>query len=415
MTSKLFRQEAVDFQSAASGQYGVPTGVFPPSWIYITGLIAGFVAALIVFSSVVELSRKETVRGQLRMQGAQSTLLAAQNGRIARVWVGEGESVTAGDPIIEVATERFLANGDELGAITVSKLEGEQTALLQRRQSSIDAAKLTTESAEQALSDAISREGEARAELAIVEKRLEIANNRATDARQFLAEQLIAEPQLNERLEAAASLEQSVLQVKARVRTAVSDQSKARLDKEKAETNHQIEMAAIARELDQLGRQITSAQGDSVHIVRAPISGKVTSLIAVEGEQVEVQRPLGVVIPEDSDLYAEIFLPSRAIGFIARGQSVKLRYDAFPYQKFGTATGIVSSISESAQTPEVFGAMSQVNEPVYRVTVGLDEQTFETAGSDVSLYSGMTLTASIVLEDRRLFEWLLEPFMRGAA
>jgi membrane fusion protein len=111
-----------------------------------------------------------------------------------------------------------------------------------------------------------------------------------------------------------------------------------------------------------------------------------------------------------------LFSPSRDIGFVRPGQRVLLRYQAFPYQKFGQYEGVVSGVSRSALSP---GDLSQqlpglsslygVNEPVYRITVELKTQAATAYGATVPLQPGMQLEASVVMETRTLVEWMLEP------
>ena len=110
-----------------------------------------------------------------------------------------------------------------------------------------------------------------------------------------------------------------------------------------------------------------------------------------------------------SNLIAELYLPSRAIAFVEPGQLVKLQYDALPYQKFGVAEGNVLRVSSTSLLPQELGVLTQNPEPLYRVEVGLSAQAVEAFGKDIPLQSGMELTADIVLEDRKLMEWLLEP------
>ena len=105
----------------------------------------------------------------------------------------------------------------------------------------------------------------------------------------------------------------------------------------------------------------------------------------------------------------EVYLPSGARGFVEIGQFVKLKYDAFPYQKFGIKEGVVETISKTAQLPQEIGVVVQNPEPLYRVGIALSAQSVEAFDEAMPLQAGMELTADIVLEDRRLLEWVLEP------
>jgi membrane fusion protein len=122
------------------------------------------------------------------------------------------------------------------------------------------------------------------------------------------------------------------------------------------------------------------------------------------------------LVPTGSILQAQLFGPSQAIGFIHAGQRVLLRYQAFPYQKFGLYEGVISSVSGSAVSPSEMtqqltglASLYGANEPVYRVTVDLAQQTATAYGEPVPLQPGMRVEADVMIESRRLFEWVLDP------
>lgn len=411
MSSDLFREEALEYQSASNSRFGKPTGILPPSWSLITLFLALFMAALITFLLNVDFARKETVRGKLRVDGAEAKLFALEPGLITRVMVEDGQAITAGDPIAEITSERYMSDGGALSEATLEQFERERETLLRRRQAMDTSAQLSIRAAGQRYRDAVRQEEELSSQLVVVKRRLNIARRRAEDAAQFLAEQLIAEPQLNERLEAAASLEQMVLQTNAQVNDAIAAQSRASLEKRQLEANRNRDAADIDQRLEQMNAQIQRVNAETVHIVRAPIDGRVTGLQARVGEQSIAGMPLGVILPANSTLIAEVYLPSRAIGFVQPGQQVKLQYDAFPYQKFGMAYGEISHVANTAQLPQEIGMPSQTGEPIYRVGIQLDAQYVKAFSNHVALQAGMELSADIVLENRRLVEWLLEPVL----
>jgi membrane fusion protein len=122
------------------------------------------------------------------------------------------------------------------------------------------------------------------------------------------------------------------------------------------------------------------------------------------------------IIPSDTMLQAQLFSPSRAVGFLREGQRVLLRYEAFPYQKFGFQEGVVVSVSRSAVSPAEMtqqlaglNTLYGANEPIYRVIVNLKQQTVAAYGKPMPLQPGMKLEADVLLESRRLVEWMLEP------
>jgi len=133
MSSDLFREEALEYQSASNSRFGKPTGVMPPSWSGITLFLAIFIGALLVFLFTVDFARKETVRGKLRVDGAEAKIYALEPGLITRVMVEDSALVVAGQPIAEITTERFMSDGEALSEATLAQLEEEHdTGLLQK-------------------------------------------------------------------------------------------------------------------------------------------------------------------------------------------------------------------------------------------------------------------------------------------
>ena len=116
-----------------------------------------------------------------------------------------------------------------------------------------------------------------------------------------------------------------------------------------------------------------------------------------------------VIVPDDAKLYANVFAPTRAIGFVKPGQEVRLLFDAFPYQRFGSHRGTVAYVSKTIIDPREVDVPFQIDEPVYRVAILLSKQEVNAFGEAVRLQPGMTLTANIVLEEQSFLEWLLTP------
>jgi membrane fusion protein len=148
--------------------------------------------------------------------------------------------------------------------------------------------------------------------------------------------------------------------------------------------------------------------------LRAPSSGRVTAIQANLGHRV-TDKPLLTILPADAQFKAELFIPTRAIGFIKPGQSVLLRYSAFPYQRFGLYKGTIDKVTEVILTPEELRVPVKLEEPVYRVSVTPEKQAITAYGRQFNLQAGMLLEASIILEGRSLGEWLLAPIysLRG--
>lgn len=180
-----------------------------------------------------------------------------------------------------------------------------------------------------------------------------------------------------------------------------------------AKLPHDLELtrAQLQAQAAGLTQQRAQLEGRRGYELRAPKAGRITALQASLGQAVDPTKPLMTLTPEGGGLRAELYVPSRAIGFVAPGQRVRLLYDAFPYQKFGPAWGEVREVSATVLAPQEVTAAVPVQEPVYRVTARLDAQTMRAFGAETPLQPGMALTADVILEERSFAEWLLEPLL----
>lgn len=409
MADDLFREEALAYQSASSAQFGETTGLLPPSWGRITVLFAIFMAALLVFLFSVSFARKETVRGKIRFDGAEAKVFALEPGVVGEVFVDDEQIVEAGDPLFEVRSERYLTDGQVLSDQVLATLQREKASLTEQSSALTDSARLGRASAALAREDAIRRKGEFEAQRVILAERLDVAERRRDEIASLREKGLVAEPVFNERQEAVVILRQNLLQIDGQVADAASAARQAATDLLQIDAGLMLDRSALDQRIAQIDSQTGQTTASRGHVVRAPQAGRVAALRARSGEQVEPGTPLAIVLPEDASLIAELYLPSRAAGFVEPGQSVKLMYDAYPYQKFGAASGQVSSVAAVAQRPDEIGIKTESQELLYRVRVAPDAPTVHAFGRDHSLQPGMELSADVVLEDRKLVGWLLDP------
>jgi membrane fusion protein len=149
----------------------------------------------------------------------------------------------------------------------------------------------------------------------------------------------------------------------------------------------------------------------------APAAGVVTTVIGEPGQTVETGRALAAVLPHNAVLEAHLYAPSRAMGFVEIGDAVLLRYAAYPYQKFGHHAGTVSAIARAPlPAGDLLGASlaGSNGEPLYRIVVAIESQAISAYGRSLPLQAGMAVEADVLLETRRLYEWVLDPLYAWA-
>ena len=166
----------------------------------------------------------------------------------------------------------------------------------------------------------------------------------------------------------------------------------------------------LARVDDQL---LANAEAPSAILVRAPLAGVVSGIATQSGQTMAAGQTLANVSPADTPLEAELHVSARAVGVAQPGMPVQIRYRAYPFQKFGQFSGVVSEVSRSPLADPTGADGTQRNgEAQYRIRVRLARQDVPLARGTRPLMAGMALDASLLLETRKLYEWALEP-LRG--
>jgi membrane fusion protein len=124
---------------------------------------------------------------------------------------------------------------------------------------------------------------------------------------------------------------------------------------------------------------------------------------------------LVIATGKSDGLRAALRIPSRRRGFVREGQIVRLKFDAFPYAKFGSYEARIDSISRttvrSAMSP---AGASEPRAPDgdYMAWATLAGNRFDFEQQHFDILPGMAATASIVIERRTIAEWVLAPFFR---
>ena len=134
-------------------------------------------------------------------------------------------------------------------------------------------------------------------------------------------------------------------------------------------------------------------------------------LQATVGQFADPRRLQLEIVPNNSVLQAELLVATRAIGFVRPGQKVKIKYEAFPYQNFGTYTGQIINVSQTIVTSADASGPIALKEPAYRVTASLERPDIDAYGKKIPLQADMLLSADIILEQRSLVRWFLDPLL----
>lgn len=419
----LFRPEAV---AARQVQWlGSIRIARPLSFSAVTALAIVMASVLVTFACWGEVARKVTVHGLLLPMGGLINVLAPQPGVVAEVLVQEGDEVAVGQPLVRLRSERITAAGDA-ALLTAQALELRRGSLEVER-------RLTEQNLHQRLENLQLRhqslqteERHAIAELDTHRLRLRLGQMSLDRQLQLAHDGFVSASQVQQKQEEQLDLQLRERSAQRNLQALQRDLQTVRSEREALQTQTQTTLAQLDRSLAALGQEMTEAEGRNGLTLTAPQNARVSALTLGKGQAVQSSQTLVSLVPTTAgqrggvrpvDLQAQLFAPSRTAGFVQTGQEVWLRYAAFPYQKFGMARGEVIAVSRSPialqDLPAVQGqavaAAAQTNEPMYRITVRLFEQTVNTYGRPTPLNAGMSLDAEVRQESRKVWEWLLEP------
>ena len=403
----LFRKEAVDNQRGRL--YGDLILAQPISYWIITIFLVAVTSVSCWFLVNHSYTRKEKVPGIIVPCEGIVTVYPPQAGILAKLNISEGLNVEASDELFSMLADQRMTGGEYVGLKMIEQLDTQETYLnrkLDYERERAAAALETNETRTRRLGKEIDQlKGLIRTQ----NESLDVALGAYRRMQKLSSENVIAPIELEEYYKKYLEQKQQAESLAMRMDEAVSSLEETILNVRALDVNSKREIADIENQLTELAKQRTQIEGQRQMVVNAPVAGRITAVTANIGQRLDPARPLFSIIPNGSDLQADLYLPTRSIGFLEAGQSVNISYEAFPYQKFGAYSGKISQIAMSVIMPGEPVSGLTFQEPVYKVTAALESQHVEAYGKEIPLRSGMTLSADVVLDKRSLFEWLLEP------
>ncbi len=379
-------------------------------WAFFAAGVAAS-TALILLLVLGHYTPYERIAGTLVADNGVLDVTPNANGTVARVLVRNGETVRAQQPLIYISSEKVSVSLGNTYSSVARDLD------LKREQ-------LKTELVNQSTVASITKKN------ALKRATLLKDQIRESDDQLILQKQLVDNAQrLYERWEKEEtsgtvsnielyrqheSLLQSQLaykQLKARRMQLEQDLLLVQQELDELPAKSASQSREINGQIADVSQALSQNAAESATVVRSPVDGIVTNLLVHPGQTVSAQQSTLTIVPNNSQMLAEFWVPSRFIGTIHHGARVVLRYRSFPYQQYGQYFGQVGDISTSAiwlsNAKELTG--SDATGPMYRIRVTLDRQSVSLVGRAFSLLPGMTVDADVILEKQRLLQWLLQP------
>ncbi len=406
----LFRQEAIDFQQH-DRQWGNVVALQSLPTKLMVWFIVGAAVVAIGFLFQAHYARKETVMGYLTPAAGTAKIFAPQIGTINGIYVEQGQRVEAGQPLLSVMTSHTASDGEDVDATVLHTLARQKEALAgqiaaQERRTLSERERLAAQSQgiENELVQLVSQ-------VSIQQARIGLAERLVASGAPLAARGLVAEVEQRRREEAVLAQRQSLGSLMQQLVSRRSQHNETDFALDQLSTVMEEKIQLLRNEFSSVEQRIAEVNGRRAYIIRAPIAGYVSSLQASLGQAADPQRLQVQIVPADSALQAELFVPARAIGFVKVGQDVRILYDAFPYQHYGAYHGRIVRVSQTVLTGTDISTPVTLREPAYRAVVALDRPDIDAFGKRIPLQPDMLLKADVILERRTLMDWILNPLL----
>lgn len=403
----MFRKEAV---SAKQNRLPGKVTLTQPFSIYlICNLVFIIFVLLLIFLLRTHYSRKETVKGYLLPEKGVVKVFSGRSGILEELLVSDGDHVTEGQVLAKIRNSQNLISGIELSTALKAELSSQITSLNEELKFSdivFDKEKLSIDRKMNDLSHSLSaiKKAIVTSKLRLKLKQEQYDNNFALYKKGYLS------------MAALSSIQEDYLEVQGSVNKLETEMASISVDIANLESQRislpeerALKRASIQRQLSALRAEIVRLNNEYEFIKNAPESGIVTAIQPSIGSQIDSDSPILSIIPQNSPLILELLIPSRSAGFIQVRDKVKIRFDAFPYQKFGLVEGEISNIDKALILPSDKKLPISITEAMYRVRASINQQEISAYGKSFPLKVGMIAEADIVLESRSLLEWLLDP------
>jgi membrane fusion protein len=408
-STSLYRQQAIN--AHFSHQYGEVFMLPKVHQLWLAGVITVLIVLATIFISTQPFAQTVEVKGWIATQTNPLHIRAKESaGIIKNVFVHNGDTVVKGQAIISISRQSLSLLGDtqlqqnlqalrQAHQLRINAIEQKQQNIQSDVQSMQKQALLFTDQIiilkqqhDNIQQQLITLHKQKKNLAALAKAKLATAN----EAQQAQLQWLTAE---NNRY--ALKLQQNQVNEQL-LRLANDTENKQQQigvlgnQKEQAMVEHNQALAQILQSLQ--------------YTLYATSAGKIDNLFVSPGDSVSLSQQLMQILPQQQKLKSMLSVPANQAGFLLPTQQVKVKVDGFPYQKYGAIDGTITHVSKQVLLPSDTAQMPiRLNSPAYMIEVELASNSIVANGETWPLSSGMTINASIQLDQPSILEWLLGP------
>lgn len=384
----------------------------PLSFAFLTAFSASTAFAVVLLFAFGSYTRRTTVEGVIVPDSGLVKIYAQRPGIVLSKRVNEGQRVAYGQMLYTISTDLQSATDGQTQAALIEQSRQRKVSLQQEINKTLLLQSDERDSLRAKISSLRTELDGIDNQIAAQRMRTSLAADAASRYASLLAKDYISKDQAQQH-EADLLDQQSKLNGLQRDRASTAQLLKEAVnDLAGLSLKQQNEVSQINRSVIDVDQNLIESESKREFVISAPEAGTVTTVIGEPGQVADTSHPLASIVPDGAHWQAYLFVPSTAVGFVHIGDPVLVRYQSFPYQKFGQYRANIVSIARTALSATELttsGGASNHDGTFYRITVSLSSQTVTAYGKLQALQDGMALQADILQENRHLYEWVLEP------
>lgn len=357
--------------------------------------------------------RKAQCQGVLLPTSGVIRVIPSQSGVIAEVRVKEGQMVRAGEVLFVLSAERSSNNAGAPYQVVSNLMKIRRDSYeAELKQSSLQSNQRVA-AAQRRASDLAKEISHIDEQMTLQLRRLALSDESYKRYSNLQATNYISSAQLQDKQAELLDQHQRLAELQRIKSSSQRELATTEAEVRDMQVQARRDTEGLQRNISVIEQDLTENEARRELLVRAAKDGMISAITTDPGQTVTANSVLASILPAGTQLEAEVYLPSRSVGFIKPGMTVLLRFQAYPYQKFGQYPALVREVSstslraEELAVPGIFSGTK--DEPFYRIRLTLKAQSVKAYGETLPLKSGMLIDASILLDQRRLYEWVLEP------
>lgn len=417
MNNKLYRTEAIEYKRHHwRGKALLLAGL--PAWLIVL-LSTLFLIALIVAVIFCKFTQRIDVKGEVITLPHSINVFSPQQGFIIKQYVKIGDLVKKNQPLYEIDVSRNTSSGNvsaaQVESINEKIYNSEEIIkkLVHNKKQTLNALNEQLKTSTDSLKVTIRM-------LQNTQAGLKKMHDNLASYDKYLSDGLITKDQYNyqhslyfQQQSAYQSLVSQKMQLESQITQLNSDKvTKA------ADFDNQI--SSQYNQTNDYKNQLIESNANGNLIVKATADGRIESLSATQGQAVDNGSSLAQIKPIGNvEYYLILWLPNNSIPYLKIGDSINIRYDAFPADKFGQFPGEIISISSMPASRQEMSEYTNVNNgstqqelALYKAIVKIKDKEFSYKGKTLSLSNGLKAQAVVFLEERPLYMWMFTPIYK---